>query len=74
LFNYPGPLDLSSPGENLVLFKICRNIAIKLALFAQINKQAKKQTNETKNGDSGRNKNVVPVFCPIAHIKERRML
>ena len=49
-------------------------MTLKLALFAQINKQAKKQTNKTKNGDSGRNKNVVPVFCPIAQIKERRLI
>ena len=51
--NYSGPLDLSCPGENLVLLKICRNIALKLALPVQINKQAKKKTNKqnkTKNG------------------------
>ena len=70
--NYPGPLDLSCPGENLVLLKICRNIALKLALPVQINKQAKKknkQTNKTKQKmEVGRNKNVVLVFCPIAHV------
>ena len=67
--NYPGPLDLSCPGENLVLLKICRNIALKLALSVQINKQAKKQTNKTKQKmEVGRNKNVVLVFCPIAHV------
>ena len=71
--NYSGPLDLSCPGENLVLLKICRNIALKLALPVQINKQAKKkqqqQTNKTKQKmEVRRNKNVVLVFCPIAHV------
>ena len=54
----------------LSFFKVAnRNAALKLALFVQIKKQAKKQTNKTKQKmEVGRNKNVVLVFCPIAHV------
>ena len=53
IYNYPGPLDLSTPGENLLLSKICRNKALKLALSVQKKKTTSQNTNKqnkTKNG------------------------
>ena len=54
IYNYPGPLDLSTPGENLLLSKICRNKALKLALSVQKKKNNKPKHKQTKQNKKWR--------------------